>query len=344
MKVSVCITVLNEKKSVVKLINALLNQSKKPTEVVIVDGGSTDGTIPILSRLASKNPKIRLLTKKCTRSRGRNIGVNTSKNEIIAITGADCIPSLTWLENLVEPYDKKSTEVVAGFYEVQAKDYERQINYERQVNCERQINWKQKVFAMFLGVLNEHGPKSFLVSTRSMAFKKSVWKKIGGFSDYGESLVEDAQLTDLLIKNNINIVKVKTANVLWMIPEDINEFLCKIAIHATWDAKFGTYWNSAKGWSTQNLRAFSITLRYAIGAALFLLGFYRFYTWIFLAILMLFYLYFISKKFKPYFDAANELCYATLTYILVDMFVIKGYLTGTIGRWQSTPLDMQVRR
>ena len=39
MKVSVCITVYNEERSISKLVESLLRQSKKPEEIVIVDGG-----------------------------------------------------------------------------------------------------------------------------------------------------------------------------------------------------------------------------------------------------------------------------------------------------------------
>jgi len=44
MKISVCITIYNEQVSISKVIEGLLNQSKKPDEIVIVDGGSVDAT------------------------------------------------------------------------------------------------------------------------------------------------------------------------------------------------------------------------------------------------------------------------------------------------------------
>ena len=49
--VSVVITVLNEEKSIRELIKALLTQDKKPQEIIIIDGGSSDKTVQIIKYL-----------------------------------------------------------------------------------------------------------------------------------------------------------------------------------------------------------------------------------------------------------------------------------------------------
>jgi len=43
MKISVCITVFNEEESIGKLLDSLINQSKKADEIVIVDGVQQTG-------------------------------------------------------------------------------------------------------------------------------------------------------------------------------------------------------------------------------------------------------------------------------------------------------------
>ena len=50
MKVSVCITVFNEEGSIGELLDSLLKQTKKPGEIVIVDGGSKDKTVDVIRK------------------------------------------------------------------------------------------------------------------------------------------------------------------------------------------------------------------------------------------------------------------------------------------------------
>ena len=48
MRVSVIATVLNEGPSIRVLLDSVLNQTRAPDEVIIVDGGSTDDTVQII--------------------------------------------------------------------------------------------------------------------------------------------------------------------------------------------------------------------------------------------------------------------------------------------------------
>ena len=48
MGISVCITVKDEEKTVGDLLSSLLDQTLKPDEIVVVDGGSIDKTFDIL--------------------------------------------------------------------------------------------------------------------------------------------------------------------------------------------------------------------------------------------------------------------------------------------------------
>ncbi len=54
MKVSVCITVLNEGENIERLLFSLLHQTKKPSEIIVVDGGSKDDTLKRVKKYKSK--------------------------------------------------------------------------------------------------------------------------------------------------------------------------------------------------------------------------------------------------------------------------------------------------
>ena len=114
MKTSICITIFNEEESIGGLLESLLAQTKKPDEIVIVDGGSTDETVKTIRNFQKKNRVIKLHVQKCKRARGRNLGVGLAKNNIIAITDADCVADKDWLGKIIAPFKNKKIDV-AGF-------------------------------------------------------------------------------------------------------------------------------------------------------------------------------------------------------------------------------------
>src|SRR3972149_7809621 len=118
MKASVCITVFNEEGTIGPLLESLLVQSKKPDEVVIVDGGSRDKTVDIIRHFEKKDRRIKVLVQKCSRAQGRNIGVEIAKNDIIAVTDAGCIAQKDWLKKITEPLVNSEIDMVAGFYKM----------------------------------------------------------------------------------------------------------------------------------------------------------------------------------------------------------------------------------
>src|SRR3990172_9902871 len=160
MKVSVCVTVLNEEGSVGELIQSLLSQTKKPDEIFIVDGGSTDKTVGIIRHYQKKDKRIKLLVEKGSTAHGRNTAIELAKNPIIVSTDAGCVAKPDWLEKITEPFKYKNVGLVAGFYEMQA------------------VNPMQEAMNIFHGITPKmYDPVKFLPSARSVAFRKSVWER-----------------------------------------------------------------------------------------------------------------------------------------------------------------------
>src|SRR3972149_5975409 len=158
MKVSVCITVLNEEGSMGELIQSLLSQTKKPDEIFIVDAGSIDKTVEIIRHFQKKDKRIKLLVEKGSTAHGRNMATELAKYTIIASIDAGCVAKRDWLKKLTEPFKYKEVDLVAGFYEMQAK------------------NPMQEVMNVFHGITPQmYDPTTFLPSARSVAFRKSVW-------------------------------------------------------------------------------------------------------------------------------------------------------------------------
>jgi glycosyltransferase involved in cell wall biosynthesis len=97
--VSVVITTRNEAKNIRDLLESLSVQ-ETPFEVLVVDAGSTDGTVEIAKKFAAEFPTFQV--HHCPGSRGysRNFGVARARGEYVAFIDGDCIANAFWLKQL----------------------------------------------------------------------------------------------------------------------------------------------------------------------------------------------------------------------------------------------------
>lgn len=168
LKTSVVLTLLNEGEGLRVLLDALMQQTLPPDEIVIVDGGSTDGTVEILDEYAAKDVRVHVMQEAGVNiARGRNIAIAAAHHPIIAVTDGGCRPDSAWLEKLVEPLQHGDAyAAVAGKVEA---DPQTRFEY----------------YAALLGMLQDSGDsstRSFL--GRSSAFRKSAWELAGGYPEW----------------------------------------------------------------------------------------------------------------------------------------------------------------
>jgi glycosyltransferase involved in cell wall biosynthesis len=182
-RVSVIATVFNERTNIDRLIESLAAQTRRPDEVILCDGGSTDGTVDAIRAFATRYPdrlpNLRVVEAPGANiSRGRNIAIAAAAGPLIATTDAGVRLEPQWLEALVAPWAADDrTLAVAGAFVPDAQGI-----------------FQTAMAATVLPLVEEIDPQRFLPSSRSVAFTKTAWERAGGYPewlDYCEDLLFD---------------------------------------------------------------------------------------------------------------------------------------------------------
>src|SRR5438874_4257509 len=91
MSVSVIIPAYNAEETIERAVMTVVNQTRPPLEIIVVDDASTDGTRDVVRRLAKADPRVKLLENPTNRgpSGSRNRGFKAALGEWVAIQDAD---------------------------------------------------------------------------------------------------------------------------------------------------------------------------------------------------------------------------------------------------------------
>jgi glycosyltransferase involved in cell wall biosynthesis len=177
MKITLIATVKDAAPHIDEFLASVRAQSRQPDEVVIVDGGSADGTWEMLSTtqgvLAISEPGANI-------ARGRNVAIRAAAHDVIAVTDGDCVLAPDWLQLLLEPIER-GVDVSAGFYRPLAGSF-------LEV-CSGAVSLPEP----------EEVRTGWMPSARSIAFRRGVYEAAGGYPewlDVGEDMYLNHRLVD----------------------------------------------------------------------------------------------------------------------------------------------------
>lgn len=314
-------TVFNEGKRLSQTIQDLERQSIIPDEIVITDAGSTDGTFEYLKdwKLKSKI-KIHILQKdRCNVAEGRNHAIQHAQNEIIVSTDFGCRFHPDWLKSLTDPFLNSEVFVVGGAYSVIEEEI---ITEAAKANFILTNGYKINI------------DDSFIPSSRSIAYYKSVWKDVGGYCEWLTLAADDLVFGKSLKAKGYQFHLVRKPYVYWMRHEKASSY-----------AKEAFRYGLGDGEAKVNLRnslvvLFEIICRYTFIPLIILL--------IVLALLFSPLVFFLilpmAFGFRPYIKAFNNWRnlhsskYSFITFIkalglieLTRINYLKGYFKGYIS-------------
>ncbi len=231
--VSIIATELNEVGDIARVVQSLLAQEPPAAEVIIVDGGSTDGTWEWLVEAARREPRlIAIRDESCSLkhskgpvSRGRNVAINAAKSRIIACADAGCTYAPDWLRNL-------TARIAAGHAEYALGG--------TCLNPARHTVWDVASAPFFSVRLSPTEPTKSCTA-RSMAFTKELCQRIGGFPE--QVLVGEDTLFDLEARQQTQPDFVFNAKALYSPLNTFHSACRQMKRYAISDGQAGVRWS-----------------------------------------------------------------------------------------------------
>ena len=167
-KISVVIPTLNRINTLQRALDSVINQTYKPAEIIVVDNGSSDGTLKFLRE---QYPKITILTeKKIGVSSARNKGIKKSINQWIALLDSD------------DAWHPRKLEIQTNMLDSALKEYNLIHTDEVWFRNNKYIN-QMKKHKKQGGYIFERCLSLCCISPSSVLFKKNILDKVGLFDE-----------------------------------------------------------------------------------------------------------------------------------------------------------------
>jgi cellulose synthase/poly-beta-1,6-N-acetylglucosamine synthase-like glycosyltransferase len=322
LRVALIATVLNEAASIHPWLESIAAQTRPPDEIVIVDGGSRDGTVDLLRQYSERLPLKVVVAPGTNISQGRNRAIAETTCPLIASTDAGTRLETEWLARLVAPFERDpDTQAVAGFF---------------QADPDPRSPFEVAMSAAILPWRDEIAPATFLPSSRSVAFRRSAWEAIGGYPDwldYCEDLVFDFRL------------RAYAGQFVW-IPDAVAHFKARTRLRGF----YAQYYRYARGDGKADLWRKRHAIRYltylALAPGLLLLAYLV--SPLFLVLLLLGAAVYLKQSYRrlPHFwgqlgvlGKAQSVFWVAAIRVVGDVAKMLGYPVGWVWRLKHHPPD-----
>jgi glycosyltransferase involved in cell wall biosynthesis len=166
-RVSVVIRCFNEECHIGTLLEHVYRQTVRNPQVIVVDSGSTDGTLGVVSRFPAH--VVRITPDEFTFGFSLNQGCRVAAGEYLVVASAHVVPcGPDWIEQLVAPFSDPRVALVYG----------------RQVGDERTKFSEHRQFARQFPAESNLDQRNPFCNNANAAVRRSLWLERG----YDESL------------------------------------------------------------------------------------------------------------------------------------------------------------
>ncbi len=188
LTLSLVIPVFNEENHIEACLNAVIGQTVKPLEVIVVDNNSADRTL----ERARQYPFVKIIkAKKQGVLHARNRGFNAATGQLIGRIDADTILPPRWVETVLAAFEDSSVAAVTGpvdYYDMPLAGINHQFDHLMRTSI---YNWS---------------PKSPFLFGSNMAITKDAWQSIKSQLCLDGYMHEDLDLAVHLYKASQKIV------------------------------------------------------------------------------------------------------------------------------------------
>ena len=167
MNSSIVIRAFNEEKHIGRLLEGVRQQTLKNVEIILVDSGSTDGTVSIAESFGAR--VVHIPSAEFTFGRSLNLGMQAATRERVVIASAHVYPVYPdWLESLLRPFEN---ERIA-------------LTYGKQRGPETAKFSEQQIYHQWYPDVSKPRQTTAFCSNANAAIRRSLWEK----NPYDETL------------------------------------------------------------------------------------------------------------------------------------------------------------
>ena len=196
MRVSIVIRTLNEARHLGDLLRMVARQRTQGFEIetVLIDSGSTDGTVEIALAHGAKVTSI--AKSEFSFGRSLNMGCDFSTGDILVLISGHCVPvDEYWLQRLCQPLI----------------DGTASYSYGRQIGDDDSHYSERRIFAKYYPAVSQIPQEGFFCNNANSALLRSVWTS----NVFDEELtgLEDMELAKRLVRAGHRVAYVAEAPV-----------------------------------------------------------------------------------------------------------------------------------